>query len=152
MRKFMSKTSVKALAIFVILACGPIPLDLGEFFSLFYPENATSPTETNLYFYTPLVLNEDTEAYYTAAEEGKRKESLEQKLNVEAWRGYLTNKVKAKELQMGLYESGKLLGLVKKVKSIDINPKFLHIEKCIKIHKKCILAFNIRTFQPLFII
>lgn len=119
MRKFMSKTSVKILAVFVILACGPIPLDLGEFFSLFYPENATSPTETNPYFYTPLVLNEDTEAYYTAAEEGKPKESLEQKLNVEAWQGHLKNKVGAKELQMGLYESGKLLGLVKKVKSID---------------------------------
>jgi len=46
-----------------IVACGPSPMDYAEYFSLFYPENASTPPATKPYYFSTSFLNEEPYFY-----------------------------------------------------------------------------------------
>ncbi len=117
--KYLAKTSLsfKILVIFIILACGPSPQDFGEYFSLFYPESANFPAQTKPYFYTPLLLNTDSEIY--VENPIAPEESPDVKENIASWYAYFQGKVSKGALKEGIYGEKRTLGFVKSVQSIN---------------------------------
>jgi hypothetical protein len=93
--------TIKLFVALLLLACGPSPADYGEFFSLFYPESATFPAATKPYFYSPLLLNGDTD--YLQISEPSQEESLEMKENLTAWHSFLRGSIEKPVIKEGIY-------------------------------------------------
>jgi hypothetical protein len=130
-----TKKALKLLAVFIILACGPMPLDFGEFYSFFYPENATSPENTQKYIYTPLFLNED-------AYENQPATNFDDSVNIEAWKKYLDDKISFAEIKKGLYEKQAMESLIAKVKSYGDTEAAEYLKFCSEIDKSIPLKEN----------
>lgn len=96
----LTKRSIKILAIFTLLACGPGMVDVDEFMSFFMPESANATAQNHKYNYT-------SNFFYGENEFGGNEESdsidLCKKENVAAWQKYCNNKVAGNEIAKGIY-------------------------------------------------
>ena len=117
--KFIAKTSnsYKILAVFILLACGPSPQDFGEYFSLFYPESANFPEQTKPYFYTPMLLNTESEIYVESPMVSEM--SPDVKENVASWYDYFQGKVGREVIKNGLYGEKRTLGFAKYINNLN---------------------------------
>jgi hypothetical protein len=95
----LTKRSVKILAIFTLLACGPGMADMDEFTSFFMPESSNAPAYVEKYHYTSNLLYNDNEL-----ESSSDTIDLCKVENVAAWQKYCQNKLSAKDIETGIYE------------------------------------------------
>lgn len=79
---------IKLSAVFILLACGPMPFDFGEYFSLFIPESSTSPALSTKYHYSPLFYYGTGSESYFYEDTPVTKLSLADSINAEAWVAY----------------------------------------------------------------
>lgn len=100
-----------------ILACGPSPMDYAEYFSLFYPENASTPAATKPYYFSTNFLNE--EPYFYEETPAPKAETVEETENINAWEAYLKSKVSRDVIKSSLYGESKLSLLASKVSAFD---------------------------------
>ena len=112
-----TKTFTKLCAVMIIMACGPQPMDYAEYFSLFYPENASTPPETKPYYYSSLFLNE--EPYFYEENPAPKAETIEETENINAWHKYLNAKIDRNSIKSSLYGETKLSALAAKVSGFD---------------------------------
>ena len=112
-----TKTFIKLCAVMAILACGPSPMDYAEYFSLFYPENANTPSATKPYYFSTNFLNEDP--YYYEENPKSRVETVEETANINAWEGYLKSKISREIIKSSMYGEAKLSLLSSKVSAFD---------------------------------
>jgi hypothetical protein len=94
----------RSIVILVIFACGPMDYNPGEYFTLFFSENAKTPAATQPYYYSPLIFN-GWEFDISGSDENL---NLEIKENLDAWFNYLQKKVKRETIKENLYDSKKL--------------------------------------------
>jgi hypothetical protein len=114
-----TKTSTKLLVAFTLLACGPEPLDYQEYFSLFFPQNATRPENTDDYFYSSdfyysKTYNHYDSDYYSNSYDKYLTE--EAKENVSEWSIYLKGKLSKEILADELYGNNKVIKLSNRLK------------------------------------
>ena len=112
-----TSNSFKILVIFILLACGPSPQEYGEYFSLFYPESANFPEQTKPYFYTPLLLNTESNIYVDSPTVSDV--SPDVKENVASWFDYFKGKVGKEVINNGLYGEKRSLGFAKSMKNLN---------------------------------
>ncbi|MCP9755729.1 hypothetical protein EGI26_11235 [Lacihabitans sp. CCS-44] len=112
-----TKTFIKLCAVMAILACGPSPMDYAEYFSLFYPENASTPAATKPYYFSTNFLNE--EPYFYEETPSPKAETVEETENINAWEAYLKSKVSRDVIKSSLYGESKLSLLASKVSAFD---------------------------------
>lgn len=112
-----TKTFLKLCVVMAILACGPSPMDYAEYFSLFYPENASTPPATKPYYFSTSFLNE--EPYFYEETPTPKAETVEETENINAWDDYLKSKVSREVIKSSLYGDSKLSLLASKVSAFD---------------------------------
>ncbi len=125
-QKINSKKILSWLVIFSI-ACGPGPLEMGEFFSLFYPQTASIPTRTDAYFFSPNFLNEDT--YF--AEQNST--SLADSLNCLAWSEITLAKISYSEFKAALISNENREKLIADLKNNNQESAAEYLELAFKI-------------------
>ncbi len=130
-----TRTSVKLLVVFTILACGPMPLDSNEFFSLFYPENAQNTDKNEQFVFSIGYVSDNDYSNYSENDKTEVPETVDEKYNLDAWEKYLNNKIDRKILKTGLYEKGKLAGLSEKIKLLDYSAG-VYLKFCDKVDSK----------------
>ncbi|MCF8323576.1 MAG: hypothetical protein K9I84_01355 [Leadbetterella sp.] len=112
-----TKTFIKLCAVLAIVACGPSPMDYAEYFSLFYPENASTPPTTKLYYFSTSFLNE--EPFFYEETPSPKAETVDETENINAWETYLKSKVSREVIKSSLYGESKLSMLASKVSAFD---------------------------------
>lgn len=122
----LSKKSIKALAIFTLLACGPGLVDYDEFISYFMPESTNARRSDLKYSYSSQFFYDeytDVDAYERQGDTVDHDEAL----HLEAWSKYVKGKVSKKAISASLYEKG--LGLQQYLQSKQNNEALLYLEK-----------------------
>ena len=88
--KVFSQKTIKFLklaAVFILLACGPMPFDFGEYYSLFMPESSNSPQNTSQYHYSPLFYYGTGRDFFDYDEESQNL-NIADSVNVQSWISY----------------------------------------------------------------
>ncbi len=142
-KKFSPATrrSVRILAILLLMACGPMPIDFGEFYSLFYPENAKTPENTEAYRFTPLYLNGDIYGYTENV-------AFDDSVNIDSWKAYLRDKVSFEDIRKGLYEKQGTEWLASRVKSLGHTEAAAYLVFCGQADKNSPVKVNFWEESP----
>jgi hypothetical protein len=120
----LTKRSVKILAIFTLLACGPGMADMDDFMSFFMPESSNAPAYAEKYHYTSNLLYNDNEL-----ESSNDTIDLCKVENVAAWQKYCQDKLSTKDIETGIY--GKFTGskLEKYLSNNDLAKNYILLAK-----------------------
>jgi hypothetical protein len=121
-----TKKFLKLASVFIILACGPGPLEMGEFYSLFFPETAETPENSKPYFYSPSFLNE---SWYDSEEIPNIADST----NTLAWKSYVKNALSYAQIKESIY--GNSSQLSQKLKQLNLNEAAQYLELTKEIEK-----------------
>jgi hypothetical protein len=109
-----TKKSTKLLVAFTLLACGPSSLDYQEYFSLFFPQNAARPINTDPYFYSSNFLYEYGSFEYPQPNNSNVTDQNFE--NIDEWYDYLNSRISKKIISDEMYGDNSLKKLISRVK------------------------------------